>query len=416
MSFRQTASMLFALSLLLLVSHLLGELFKRYKQPAVVGEILTGILLGPTLFGRFSSLYTTLAKEIAPFISGFNTFAFILFLFVAGTELPIIQIKAQKSKAVWVGIAGIVLPFSLGIATAMAFPSLFVASSVHPYMSYLFFGIALTISAPPIIAKVLIDLKIIDSQIGVIGMTAGLMDDFLGWLVFGVIVSVTATGDGSWPLSWVIVGACAYMVFLFTLGKTLLYKLLAVVRPHQVLTFCVLTALCSAAITEGIGIHSFIGALAAGIVLGGSPHLRIETKGKLKDVVMGVFAPVFFAGIGLNVDFVKNFDLALCAIVLVVACAGKILGAAGAARLLGVPSRDAWAIGFAVNARGGIEIVLGAVALERGLIGAQLFVALALMAMITSLMTGTSLAFLLRKPASAAAAEDAEPSLGQTGT
>ena len=415
MTFQQTASMLFALSLLLLVSHLLGEQFKKHGQPAVVGEILTGVLLGPTLFGRFSTLYTGMAKESGSFFSGFNTFAFILFLFIAGTELPIIQIKAQRSKAVWVGIAGIVLPFGLGLATAFAFPKLFVASSQYPYMSYLFFGIALTISAPPIIAKTLIDLKIIDSQIGVIGMTAGLMDDFLGWLVFGVIVSVTGT-EGL-PLGWVIFIAFAYMAFLFTLGRKLIYKVLALVRPHQVLTFCVLIALCSAAITEGIGIHSFIGALAAGIVLGGSPHLRIETKAKLKDIVMGVFAPIFFAGIGLKVDFVKNFDVTLVAVVLVVACAGKILGAAGASRLLGVPSRDAWAIGFAVNARGGIEIVLGAVALERGLIGEPLFVALALMAMITSLMTGTALAFLLRKPVAAdVAAKDTEPTLGQTGS
>ena len=189
------------------------------------------------------------------------------------------------------------------------------------------------------------------------------------------------------------------------------------VRPHQVLTLCVLVALCSAAITEGIGIHSFIGALAAGIVLGGSPHLRIETRAKLKDIVMGVFAPVFFAGIGLKVDFIKNFDLALVVVVLVVACAGKVLGAAGASRLLGVPSRDAWAIGFAVNARGGIEIVLGAVALERGLIGEHLFVALALMAMVTSLMTGTALAYLLRKPAAAGRATvEPEATLGKTGS
>ena len=172
MSFQQTASMLFALSLLLLVSHLLGELFKRYGQPAVVGEILTGLLLGPTLFGRFFSLFTSMAKEANSFFSGFNTFAFILFLFVAGTELPIIQIKKQRSKAVWVGVAGIVLPFLLGIGTAALFPGLFVRSAEHPYLSYLFFGTALTISAPPIIAKTLIDLKIIDSEIGVIGMTA----------------------------------------------------------------------------------------------------------------------------------------------------------------------------------------------------------------------------------------------------
>jgi len=415
MSFRQTASMLFALSLLLLVSHLLGELFKRYRQPAVVGEILAGILLGPTLFGRFSSLYISLAKESAPFISGFNTFAFILFLFVAGTELPIIQVKARLSKAVWVGVASLVLPFVMGVVTALAFPNLFVASSKFPLMSYLFFGIALTISAPPIIAKVLIDLGIIDSQVGVIGMTAGLMNDFVGWLVFGVIVSVT--GTESMPLGWLVFFACAYMVFLFTWGRTLLYRLLSIVRPHQVLTFCVLTALTSAAITEGIGIHSFIGALAAGIVMGGSPHLRMETRAKLRDIVMGIFAPIFFAGIGLHVDFIKNFDPALISLVLLVACAGKILGAAGASRLLGVPSRESWAIGFALNARGGIEIVLGAVALERGLIGAPLFVALALMAMVTSLMTGTSLAFLLRKPAAGAAvAEQGEPMLGQTGT
>jgi Kef-type K+ transport system membrane component KefB len=207
------------------------------------------------------------------------------------------------------------------------------------------------------------------------------------------------------------------MIFLFTIGKTLIHKMLASVRPHQVLTFCVLVALCSAAVTEGIGIHSFIGALAAGIVLGGSPHLRIETKAKIKDIVMGVFAPVFFAGIGLKVDFIKSFDPALCALVLVVACAGKILGAAGTARLMGVAKRDAWAIGFAVNARGGIEIVLGAVALERGLIGEPLFVALALMAMITSLMTGTALAFLLRGTGEhAIATEEPAETLDRTGS
>lgn len=394
MSFQQTATMLLSLALLLLVSHLLGELFKRYHQPAVVGEILTGVVLGPTLFGRYSSLFTHMAKETSSFFSGFNTFAFILFLFLAGTELPMLQIKKQRSRAVWVGLAGIILPFAVGVGTAISLPKLFVASEQFPMMSYLFFGTALTISAPPIIAKTLLDLKIIDSEIGVIGMTAGLMDDFLGWLVFGVIVSVT--GKEGLPLGWVIGLSCAYMVFLFTIGKSLIHKLLSAVAPHQVLTFSILIALCSAAITEGIGIHSFIGALSAGIVLGASHDLREETKATIKDVVMGVFAPVFFAGIGLKVDFIKNFDALLCIIVLVVACATKILGAAGTARLLGVAKRDAWAIGFAVNARGGIEIVLGAVAMERGLIGEPLFVALALMAMITSLMTGTSLAFLLR--------------------
>jgi mannitol/fructose-specific phosphotransferase system IIA component (Ntr-type) len=176
-----------------------------------------------------------------------------------------------------------------------------------------------------------------------------------------------------------------------------------------VLGVAVILALLGAALTEWIGVHALLGAFLAGVAFGDSSHLRERTRATIDQFVTAGLAPLFFTTIGLSVDFAANFDLGLTALLIAIACAGKILGCAWGAARAGMERREAWAVGFAMNARGAMEIVLGMIALRAGLIGERLFVALVVMALVTSMMSGPLMARVLRRPRARRLAEFVMP-------
>ncbi len=403
----EITAFLLSLAILLAAARFLGEIAKRLNQPAVLGEILAGILLGPTLLGAvapgvFAFLFPAqgggaLARE------GLMVLAITLFLLVAGMEVNLSSVWRQGRLALSVGIAGIVGPFSIGFAMAWLLPrQMGIAEGTDPLIFALFIATALSISALPVIAKTLMDLDLYRSDLGMMVIAAAVFNDLFGWIIFAVILGMLGTGGGH-ALSvgatiWLTLG---FSLFMLTWGRNLLHRALPWIHAHTswpggVLGFALALALVCAAFTEWIGVHAIFGSFLAGVALGDSAHLRTRTRATIAQFVSFIFAPLFFASIGLKVNFVAHFDLQLVLLVLLIACIGKVVGCGIGGWLAGMPLREAAALGFGLNARGAMEIILGILALQYGVIDERLFVALVVMALVTSLMSGPAMQWLLR--------------------
>jgi mannitol/fructose-specific phosphotransferase system IIA component (Ntr-type) len=251
------------------------------------------------------------------------------------------------------------------------------------------------------------DLNIYRSDIGMTIVSAAIVDDLAGWIIFGVILGMMGGAGGSHgggPA--VTIGlTLAFAAVILTVGRWLVNRAIPWLQayvswPGGVLGFALSLAFFGAAFTDWIGIHAVFGSYLIGIAVGDSPHLREETRATIDRFISFIFAPLFFASLGLKVDIAANFDLEIVTAVLVVACVGKLLGCVLGARLIGLDRREAWGIGFGLNARGAMEIILGLLALQAGVIGERLFVALVIMALVTSVISGPMMQRVLglRKP------------------
>jgi Kef-type K+ transport system membrane component KefB/mannitol/fructose-specific phosphotransferase system IIA component (Ntr-type) len=405
-----------AVGLLVLVARVLGEVAVRLRQPAVVGEILTGVLLGPTVLGRLAPGWqAALFPEAGDFpaaLGGVTTLGSALFLLVAGIEVDLSSLWRQGKAALWVGTGGMLVPFGLGFLLAWTYGE-WLGPGEHGsrLLLALFFGTALSISALPVIAKMLMDLRIYRSDLGMIIVGAAVLNDLAGWIVFAVVLGTLEAsgaapeGGARFALGATILLTLAFALAVLTVGRWAIQRGLPWLQAHvrsssgALGMLLALGALC-AAFTEWIGLHAIFGAFLFGVALGDSRHLREHTRGILQQFVASIFAPLFFASIGLRVDFAANFDLVLVAVVVAIASLGKLGGCTLAARAAGLRPHEAWAVGFGLNARGAMEIVLGLLAREAGLISEPLFVALVVMAIVTSMTGGTLLRWILRKNAS----------------
>jgi Kef-type K+ transport system membrane component KefB/mannitol/fructose-specific phosphotransferase system IIA component len=398
--------MFLSLGVLLFAARVLGELAQRFKQPSVLGELLAGVLLGPTVLG---ALAPGVNRFLFPFhgvnaiaLDTIATLAIALFLLVAGMEVDLSMVWKQGRIGFKVGITSMVLPFFVAFAAAMAVPDLFGRHvDADPLIFALFVAIAISISALPIIAKTLMDMGLYRSDLGMVVISAAILNDLLGWIVFAVILGFIGepAGNGNAIVSTVLL-TLAFVGAMLTAGRWLIHKMLPLVQaysrwPGGELSFALILGLLGAAFTEWIGIHAIFGAFIAGVAIGDSSHLRERTRVIIEKFVSFIFAPVFFASIGLKVNFLTHFDLPLVLTVLAIACACKLAGGTLGARWGGMSPREAWAVGFAMNSRGAMEIILGMIALEAGIIRQRLFVALIFMAMATSMLSGPSMRLIL---------------------
>jgi Kef-type K+ transport system membrane component KefB/mannitol/fructose-specific phosphotransferase system IIA component len=401
----EITAMFLALGLLLASARLLGEMARRFNLPAVPGEIMAGILWGPTVFGA-------MAPEWRAFIfprpgggalafGGLTTLAIVLFLLVAGMEVDLSTVWRQGKVALWVALAGMLVPFSLGFGVAWWAPSLVgYQPGVNPLAFTLFMATALSISALPIIAKILMDLNIYRSDLGITVIAAAVFNDLLGWLVFAVVLGMLGAGNGM-PLTHTLWLTLVFTAAMLTVIPWCIHRLLPWIQAHTswpggVLGFAISFCLIAAAFTEWIGIHAIFGSFLAGVALGHSSHLRERTRATVDQFVSFIFAPLFFASIGLKVNFAAHFDPLLILTMLGLALTGKVAGSVFGGRCGGLSLREALGVGFGMSAQGTMGIVLGVLALQFGLINQQVFVSLVVMALVTSLVSGPMLQWILR--------------------
>lgn len=395
-----------SLCVLLTAARICGELARKLNQPAVFGELLAGVILGPTLLGQFAPTITnSIFPSTAPatlVVKGFVTVSIALFLLVAGMEVDLSTIWRQGRSAIFVSVAGVCVPFASGLLGGGLFPETFGREpGADPLIFALFLATALSISALPVIARTLMDLRIYRSDVGMLVIAAAVVDDLTGWIIFAVILGMMGGAPHGLSVTVTIAATLGFALFMLTVGRWLIHRALPWIQAHTafpggVLSFAMAVALGCAAFTEWIGVHAVFGAFLAGVAIGDSSHLREQTRTMLHQFVSFIFAPLFFASVGLRLNFIEHFDPLLTACVVALAFAGKILGCGYGARLGGIEGREAWAIGFAMNARGAMEIILGLLALEHGVIRQRMFVALVVMALLTSLASGPAMRRLLR--------------------
>lgn len=382
---------------ILILSRLFAELGKKVKMPVVLGEILLGILMGPTLLGelfptQFNAFFPDGGTARIAF-DGITSLAVIMLLFVAGLEVQLPLVISQGRTAIIVSITSMLIPFVLGFCIVWFVPSLFVFPAHFRLPYALFFGIAMAVSALPVIARILMDLNIFKTKVGMIIIAAAIFVDLAGWLVFSLVLSMLEK-SGEITNIWYTIGMIlGFGLFMLIIGKRIIDKALPWIQtklswPGGVLSISLGFCFLGAAFTESIGLHAILGAFIMGIAFGDSVHLHEKAREIIHQFVTNVFAPLFFVSIGLRVNFIKNFDVQLVLIVIFLAMICKVFGAWLGGYLGGLSKRESLAVGFGLNARGAMEIILGTLALNAGLIDQKMFVALVVMALLTSMISG----------------------------
>ncbi|MEK6479198.1 cation:proton antiporter [Catalinimonas sp. 4WD22] len=389
----EVVSLLIQLSLMLGVGRLLAELFRIFKQPAVVGEIIAGIILGPTILGAISpEAFHWLFPSSGPTsiaLDGFIQMSVILLLFIAGLEVELHIVWQQGKQALLTSLFALTIPFIIGFLVTYYFPDFFRLSSDSDQrlVFALFIGTTMAITALPVIARILMDLSLFKSGMGMLIIASAMINDLLGWLIFTVILSMMGNSAGMavWQTILLTIG---FTLGMLTLGKGLINKGLPWINkkmswPGGVLSIAMAFCLLAAAFTEFIGIHAIFGAFIIGVAVGDSQHLTERAKEILHHFINSIFAPLFFVSIGLHINFVSSFNLPLVVVLIVLAFVGKVSGAYIGARSGGLERPQALAVGFGMNTHGTLEVILGAIALEAGLISDEIFVAILVMVILT---------------------------------
>ncbi len=402
-----------ALAVLLGISRLLGELARRLKQPAVLGEILAGVLLGPTVLGYISPealewLFPISAAQPGRIaLDGFVVISATLLLLVVGLEVDLSTVRRQGKTTAYVSLLGVALPFILGFGLAYGLPDVLGAGprgQAAPLPFAIFVGIAVSITALPVIAKILMDMNLAKSDLGMLIISSAMLNDLVGWIGFAVVLALLPSDTLAGPQMSVVTTITLTLLFLgvmITLGRWLCHKALPYIQsrwswPGGVLAFVSVVALGCAAITESLGIHSIFGAFIAGVAIGDSPRLRERTRETIHQFVTNFFAPIFFASIGLRINFISSFDPMAVVLVLAVAFIGKSGGCYLGAKLAGMSRRESWATAFGMTCQGAVGIILGQMAFQAGLIGEGLLVAVVIMALTTSLFSGPAMQMVLK--------------------
>jgi Kef-type K+ transport system membrane component KefB len=405
LSQQEIMALLVQLSVMLIMGRLFAELARKLKQPAVVGEIIAGLILGPTILGLilpgwFENLFPSGSSSLV--LDGFVQVAVVMLLFIAGLEVDLHIVWQQGKQAVYTSMLGLIIPFAFGFVFAYLFPVFFGSNDPSTHLAYsLFMGTSMAITALPVIARILIDLNLLKSRMGMLVISSAMITDLIGWLIFSVVLGMIGKQQNLSIINTLLL-TVGFTVAMLTLGRGIMNRALPWVNkklawPGGLLSLSLAICFLAAAFTEYIGIHAVFGAFIVGVALGDSEHLSERAKEIIHQFINNIFAPLFFVSIGLKVNFITNFDWALTLAIIAIAFAGKILGSGWGTRLGGFTWRESIAASFGMNARGAMEIILGLVALENGLINERVFVSLVIMALITSISSGPLMKWILKR-------------------
>lgn len=378
------------------LSRLMGLLCRRIKQPLVIGEIVAGIMLGPSLFGLIApNLAATLfPAETIPFLNVLSQIGLIFFMFLIGLELNPKYLSGQLEVAILTSHVSILVPFSLGTLLAVLLYPLVSNASVSFTAFALFLGAAMSITAFPVLARIITENNLQRTRLGTLALTCAAVDDVTAWCVLAVAIAVAKEGSFIKAVPTTI-AALVYIGLMVTAGRWFFKRVAAYYRRtgrlnQLLLAGIYMAVVISALITEVIGIHLIFGAFLVGAVMPKDADLVREIAQKTEDFVLIFLLPVFFAFSGLRtqIGLLNRPELwGLCAIVLAVAIAGKYIGTYVAARVSGIDKREASALGWLMNTRGLTELIVLNIGLSLGVISPLMFTMLVIMALVTTFMT-----------------------------
>lgn len=391
-----------------------GFAARRVGLPRVIGELLAGVALGPSLLGQvwpnaFEWLFPADERQ-AGLLLGLAWIGIVFLLGITGAEIDISSIRRQGRVATTATIGSLVIPLSVGAVVGSQLPGRFLGESSR-WVFVLFFAVAFAISSLPVAARILGDLGLMERPVAHLALGVATANDIVGWLLLGVVVGVAESGAievGGLLTAIVVVVMTTVLVVRF--GPRVIDRTAAAMEqrsggPAAEVSLLVLTIVAVGAVTHAVGIEVVIGAFIAGIAIGGSRLRHGVGFGALESVTNGIFAPLFFAIAGIRVDLTElaSPTVAVWAIVVTLAAtAAKLGGAYGGGRAGGLGRRDSIALGATLNARGALEIVVATVGRSLDVIGPTAYTVIVVMALVTTAITGPMLQVIYRGPSATA--------------
>ncbi|XVF75826.1 hypothetical protein PTKIN_Ptkin13bG0217900 [Pterospermum kingtungense] len=388
------------------LTRILAFMLRPIRQPRVIAEIIGGILLGPSALGRNQKFLNTIfPKKSMTVLDTLASIGLLFFLLLVGLELDLRAVRRTGKKALVIATAGICLPFVLGIGTSFA-----LRSSVNKGVDHLaflvFMGVALSITAFPVLARILAELKLLTTDVGRIAMSAAAVNDVVAWILLALAIALSGSNNSPLVSVWVLLCGAAFILFAIFVLKPILASMARRSpegEPVKELYICITLSLVLAAafLTDTIGIHALFGAFVVGIIVpkdGPFAGVLIE---KIEDLVSGLFLPLYFASSGLktNVATIRGGQSwGLLVLVIFTACFGKIVGTLGLSMLFKVPFREALTLGFLMNTKGLVELIVLNIGKDRKVLNDQSFAILVLMALFTTFIT-TPIVMAIYKPA-----------------
>ncbi len=384
--------------LLLALGRALGELMQRVGQPAIMGQLLAGIVLGPSLLGALlpgvqQALFPPLPEQKL-MLDAVSQLGILLLLLLTGMETDLALVGQQRRAASFVSAGGIILPFACGFALGELIPQQMLPRPELRLITSLFLGTALSISSVKIVAAVVRDMGFMRRSLGQLIVAAAILDDTIGWIVIAVILGLAQHGKVELlPLAVSVVGTLLFLAFSLTLGQRLVARAIRLANDNFVSELPVVTTILvimglMALATHLIGVHSVLGAFVAGVLVGRSPILTEHVRDQLRGVIVALFMPVFFGVAGLGADLSVLRDpslLALAAGLVVIASLGKFAGAFAGGELAGLSFRESLALGCGMNARGSTEVIVATIGLSIGALNEALYTMIVAMAFITTM-------------------------------
>ncbi len=377
----------------------IGEIFGKWRQPALTAEILVGVILGPSILGRF--MPAVHAAIFPPDVFQQNmleTVAWLGVLFMlleTGLEMDFSSAWRQRGDALKIALSDIIIPMVIAFIPCYFLPDRYLAVADRRLVFALFMATVMTISAMPVAARALRDLKLLKTDMGFLIMSALSVNDIVGWLIFTLVLGMfTQTSFETAKVISMFAITIGFTILCLTAGRYIVGGIISKMKRSQMsqpgvtLTFiCLLGMLCGA-VTQKIGIHALFGFFLAGIMAGGAKALSERTRQVISQMVYAIFVPLFFANIGLKVDFLKNFDVFLVLLICVIGIGGRFLGAWIGARFSSIPKANWYTVAVAHTPGGTMEIVVAVLALEYRLITEPVFVAIVFGAVASSVILG----------------------------
>jgi len=399
---------LLQLGLLLGVALVLGRLAVRCGMPAVVGELSAGVLLGPSLFAHLTPgvsgwLLPADAGQVH-LLDAVGQLGVLLLVGITGMHIDLDLVRRKGATAAWVSAGGLLVPLGLGIWLGFLLPDSMVAEgSARPVLA-LFLGVAMCVSAIPVIAKTLLEMRLLHRNIGQLIISAAAVDDIIGWLMLSMVSALAVGGLHTSGVLRSVGYLVAVLAFAVLVWRRVVRWVLALAgrssEPGVTIAAIVVLLMFSAAGTHALGMEPILGTFLCGILIGSSGQLDRARLAPLRTVVMAVLAPIFFATAGLRMDLTALAEPAVllsALAVLAIAIGGKFIGAYVGARTGGLKHWEGLALGAGLNARGIIEVIVAMVGLRLGVLSTATYTIIVLVAVVTSLMAPPTLRYAVRR-------------------
>jgi Kef-type K+ transport system membrane component KefB/nucleotide-binding universal stress UspA family protein len=384
---------------LIVCGRLLGELMERVGQPAVMGQLIGGMLLGPSVFG---ALLPTLQHFLFPdspgqkaMLDAVSQLGILLLLLLTGMETDLSVVRSCRRAAISVSIAGIAIPFGCGVLLGEWLPESVLPDPGKRLITALFLGTALSISSVKIVALLVRELGFLRRTVGQVIVASAIIDDTVGWIIMSVIFGLALHGGiDAMTVTRSVLGTALFLVLSFTLGRRIVFFLIRWANDHLVSELAAITTIIAvtgvmALITDAIGVHTVLGAFVAGILIGQSPILTRHIDEQLRGLIVSLFMPVFFgmAGLSANLQALTSPSLMMLTVVLIViASVGKFSGAVFGGRIGGLTLAESLAVGSGMNARGSTEVIIASFGLSMGALSQNLFTSIVTMAVVTTMV------------------------------